>query len=248
MTARLKEHELNPVPGSRYGWITLVGTAVHPCRGHQCSVRCDCGREFTVGLCKLRDFKDCGCLRLKKMESVERLWVIARAFIVPCCQDEQWKWIFGAEARHLVSTCGRVYSMRLQRFLPGTPDHAGYLYVYLGNNRNRRRSIHRLVMAAFCEPKPVGMQARHLDGNQLNCHLSNLKWGTPQENSDDKWRHGTVQLGETHHSAVLTNDLVRLIRAEFASGKRNVDISRSLGLHDNTVRAVLKGWTWSHVT
>lgn len=234
-------------PGSRYGWITLIGTASHPCRGQQCLVRCDCGREFTLALSCLKSFKSCGCLHHKKMEAVERLWVIARALITPCCGDEQWKWIAGAEARHLISSCGRVYSMNLQRFLPGTADHAGYLHVYLGNNENRRRSIHRLVMAAFSEPRPAGMQARHLDGNQLNCHLSNLRWGTPQENSDDKRRHGTLQLGEAHHSAVLTADLVRFIRRSFAEGVRNNEIAHALNVHNETVRAVLKGRTWSHV-
>lgn len=235
-------------PGKRQGWLTLIGVSAHPCRGYQCLVRCDCGREFTVGLSKLRGTRDCGCLRQKQTEAVERLWKIARWFIPRCCEGEQWKWIAGAECRDLVSSCGRVYSMRLQRLLPGTPDHAGYLMVYLGAGRNRRRAIHLLVLTAFGGSRPDEMQVRHLDGNQLNSHLFNLKWGTAQENTDDKYLHGTVPLGEAHHGAVLTDDLVRLIRLKFAEGQRNIDISRSLGIHDNTVRAVLKGWTWSHVT
>lgn len=237
-----------PLPGMRYGWLTLVGTSAHSCRGYQCVVLCDCGHEFRIALSKLKGIRDCGCLRRKDLKSAEQIWAMARWSLDRCCDDEEWKWIAGSEAWHLISSCGRVYSMRLRKLLQGTPDHFGYLMVYLRKHKDRRRAIHRLVITAFCGPRPAGMEARHLDGNQVNCHLSNLKWGTPQENADDKRRHGTVQLGEAHHGAVLTDDLVRLIRSKFAQGQRNVDISRSLGLHDNTVRAVLKGWSWGHVT
>lgn len=60
-------------------------------------------------------------------------------------------------------------------------------------------TAHVLVMEAFVGPRPDGMQVRHLDGNPANNALSNLAYGTPAENMQDKRRHGTnTNLNKTH--------------------------------------------------
>ena len=46
--------------------------------------------------------------------------------------------------------------------------------------------VHRLVLEAFVGPCPEGMECRHLEGDTANNALSNLAWGTPQENAADK--------------------------------------------------------------
>lgn len=51
--------------------------------------------------------------------------------------------------------------------------------------------ISRLVLFGFIGDCPKGMECRHLDGNVKNNCLSNLKWGTRQENEEDKRKHGT---------------------------------------------------------
>lgn len=238
-----------PKPGTRYGWLTLVGTGLHPCKGYQCVVLCDCGREFSIALGRLRRnyVADCGCVQRKRTDSIERLWAIARWFINHCCKEEQWKWATGFEGQILVSTCGRVYSIRFRRLMPGSPDVWGYPIVYLQGRERRSHPVHYLVLTAFRGPRPKGMQCRHLDGNQMNSHLSNLKWGTPQENTEDKRRHGTIPRGELHQNAKITESTVRAIRQEFADGSRNCDLARKYRLHDNTVRSILKRRIWSHV-
>src|SRR5882762_11974327 len=60
------------------------------------------------------------------------------------------------------------------------------------NGEQRTRHIHLLVLEAFIGFCPKGKQARHLDGDNLNNKLSNLRWGTPKENGEDRVRHGTV--------------------------------------------------------
>jgi len=47
------------------------------------------------------------------------------------------------------------------------------------------------MLAAFHGEKPDGYEARHLDGDKLNNHPSNLAWGTHSENECDKMKHGT---------------------------------------------------------
>ena len=52
-------------------------------------------------------------------------------------------------------------------------------------------SVHVLVMAAFVGPRPEGAVTRHLDGNPLNNHLTNLAYGSQSENLRDAVAHGT---------------------------------------------------------
>jgi hypothetical protein len=95
-------------------------------------------------------------------------------------------------------------------------DRDGYLRVTLAMGRGAgakrlHRGIHQLVCSAF-HGQQVGMEVRHLDGNQLNNAPHNLAWGTRQENSDDRIIHGTVPKGETHGCAKLTTHEVKSIR------------------------------------
>lgn len=53
----------------------------------------------------------------------------------------------------------------------------------------RRRYVHELVLAAHVGPRPDGHEARHLDGDSMNCALENLAWGTKVENAADRARH-----------------------------------------------------------
>lgn len=80
------------------------------------------------------------------------------------------------------------------------PDYYGYLFtsVYEGSKRVRLYA-HRSVMAAFVGPRPEGVVTRHLDGDPSNNELSNLQYGTPNENALDSVAHGThVAARRTH--------------------------------------------------
>ena len=51
--------------------------------------------------------------------------------------------------------------------------------------------LHRLVLETFVGPCPEGMECLHADGDKHNCELSNLRWGTREENVQDSIKHGT---------------------------------------------------------
>lgn len=95
---------------------------------------------------------------------------------------------------------------RMATILKGCSCGRGYRAISypLGNGRYGRIYIHRGVCELFNGPCPDGMECRHLDGNIHNNRASNLCWGTPQENSDDKQRHGTVAFGEANPNSKLT--------------------------------------------
>lgn len=122
---------------------------------------------------------------------------------------ETWGSVPGHEGHYEVSDLGRVRSLaqttsdgrRLKpKVLKGRPQKSGHLSVQLVSCGIARNAlVHRLVLLAFIGPPPTGMHALHRDGDPANNRLSNLRWGTPSENSLDAVRHGAhPQARKTH--------------------------------------------------
>jgi hypothetical protein len=91
---------------------------------------------------------------------------------------------------------GDIYASRrsyMPKLLHYYLSPKGYHVVDLYNNWQRKTvTVHKLIMLTFIGSRPDGLnEIRHLDGNKANNHLSNLKYGTSQDNADDKKLHGT---------------------------------------------------------
>lgn len=123
---------------------------------------------------------------------------------------EQWLPVVGYEGLYEVSDMGRVRSldravwrddarcrphyvtyrgreMRLSRQAHG---YVGVILWRDGKYRNVR--VHRLVLEAFVGPCPRGMETLHGNGQRNDNRLANLRWGTQEENAEDRVRHGTL--------------------------------------------------------
>jgi HNH endonuclease len=73
------------------------------------------------------------------------------------------------------------------------PSEKGYMRVSLRRPGQAPREVFVtvLVLETFVGKRPTpSSQARHLDSNQKNNRLRNLRWGTPIENASDKCRSG----------------------------------------------------------
>lgn len=92
---------------------------------------------------------------------------------------------------YLVTDTGKVKGPHGKWLKPDT--RSGYLYIGIyGYGKPIKGSIHVLVCETFHGLKPKEAECvRHLDGNKLNNHYSNLKWGTHSENVADSIAHGT---------------------------------------------------------
>lgn len=140
--------------------------------------------------------------------SAERSRVDESQWQVPTIieSEEVWRSVVGYESRYEVSNMGRVrawYSaggrsnvmIRIVPRLKGpTIDNRGYLVVSLSKRGGTTvHPVHRLVLEAFVGRRAEGQEARHTNHNRLDNRLSNLSWGTLQENVADRMRSGCTQ-------------------------------------------------------
>lgn len=108
-----------------------------------------------------------------------------------------------------VDKYGQVFSMGHNwrgygaRLLVQDKNKDGYMCVRLTINGVRKRyRVHTLVAIKFLGKKPKSAdQIRHLDGNKLNNHVSNLAWGNAKSNADDRDKHGRTSKGLKHSLA-----------------------------------------------
>lgn len=119
---------------------------------------------------------------------------------------------------YLISEYGDIFSKKSGEIKRKARirQNNGYFYSSLYNNgKVKGCRIHRLVLMAFDRvPKPHEV-CRHLDGNKINNHISNLKWGTSKENTYDMHHvHKTAKpsKGEGHYRCKLSNKQVQEIR------------------------------------
>lgn len=150
-------------------------------------------------------------------------------------------------------TCrsGRKLSDRWRLMRPSTTTR-GYRYLNLvppEGGRFQTFRVHRLVLESFVGPCPDGMECRHLNGNKADNRLTNLMWGTPEENRDDNRSLGTYGRGETHTQAKLTESQVRAIRERYAAGGvLQRELAAEFGVGEITVWGIVNRRTWTHVT
>lgn len=154
-----------------------------------------------------------------------------------------------------VSTHGRVKSKSRktvrnghklsieQRILKPSSGTKGHLYVNLRRgNKAHSRYVHRLVAEVFIgPPQEHRPMVAHGDGDPSNNHVSNIRWASAKENSQDSILHGTNKRpgGIGSGMAKLDISTLRYIHAEYpAKGVR--EIARIIGVSHSRISSVLK--------
>ena len=112
--------------------------------------------------------------------------------------------------------------------------------------KERHLASHQMCRIAHGPPPADRPVAAHSCGNgHLGClNPRHLSWKTYKENTGDMWVHGTMPLGEKHHHAKLTEEMVREIRR---SSVGTAELARRLGVSDTADYHVRRGDRWGHV-
>lgn len=178
--------------------------------------------------------------------------------------EEIWKDITEYKELYQVSNLGQIRSIPRLKTLGGILkpilDTGGHLQVGLyKDGKQKRLSIHRLILEAFIGPCPLGMECRHLDGNPINNKLNNLQWGTKSENQQDSIRHGTFfhpdNRGSNNGHAILQESDIPKIRKLLKSGRNGIhgkrysqrEIAKIFGVNHYTISMIATGKTWKHL-
>ena len=178
---------------------------------------------------------------------------------------EYWRDVPGYEGYYRVSDWGRVKS--LARTVPmkdGRKYRVGekllkpawdghYLHVIFSRSGQETVNlVHRLVLEAFSGKCPEGKEARHLDGDAKNNKLKNLRWGTREQNVQDKVKHGTSKNGGCrpglqHWNVRLTEDQVKEIRRRTLLGERPCHLCKEFNVNEATIRDIRNRKSWKHI-
>ena len=91
--------------------------------------------------------------------------------------------IKGYEGIYGITSCGKVWSYRNERFLTPLVGKDGYLFVHLYKDGKMKNCyVHRLVAEAYIPNSENLPQVDHIDGNKMHNYLNNLQWITHKEN------------------------------------------------------------------
>lgn len=100
--------------------------------------------------------------------------------------NEHWRPTYIFPDDYLVSDEGKVYSKRTNKILRSGLDKDGYLtHILCVNGERHTTKVHRLVAIAFI-PNPDNKPAiDHINENKQDNRVSNLRWVTNKENSNN---------------------------------------------------------------
>ena len=174
---------------------------------------------------------------------------------------EIWKPVVGLERKYAVSNLGNVKSltrlvrhpkggMRLikGRILKQSSNRQNYKIVGLSVDcKCKTFLVNRLVLIAF---NPVDgyedLVTRHNDDNPENNNISNLCWGTPQDNANDMKLRERSCLGSVHYKSKLKESDIPVIRKMFDENFSRTAIAETFGVSRRLINAILSGQRWAH--
>lgn len=163
---------------------------------------------------------------------------------------ENWKDIPSYEGLYKVSDLGRVKSLdrdsiyrdgvirKLKgKIIKPRQEKQNRLYVDLHNNKNKKRFyIHELVALAFIGERPEGYDVCHINGNNQDNRLVNLRYDTKSQNQIDIYRQGGKHgLGKLSIKDVLE------IRELYSKGTyTHKELAEMYSVSQNTTQRVVR--------
>lgn len=163
-------------------------------------------------------------------------------------EPTEWKGVPGYDS-YEVSDTGlvRSYKNSKPRILGGATSPTGYIaYKLIGEEKSDFRHVYaqEIVLELWVGERPTNMWAGHIDKDNGNNAIENLKWMTPFEACQGR----DVLVGEDRSQAKLTEKDVRNVRLKRKAGVTYQTLAEEYGLAKNTLWRLCVGRTWKHVS
>lgn len=146
-----------------------------------------------------------------------------------------------------VTSDGRVFNIKTGRCLKYGENNKGRLQVGLHRNgKVAKKLVHQLVASAYL-PNPNNLPCvMHLDDNPLNNNVSNLQWGTQQENLADRDSKYRQAKGENNGRSKISDKQRIEIQAKYKTGKYTQrEIGDYYGLHHSQISHIVNSFKQS---
>ncbi len=144
---------------------------------------------------------------------------------------------------------GKVYRIDRKKLITNTYNkRAKYYYIRISQkNVPRTLRLHIFIAKCWHENPNNHRIVNHIDGDKLNCHGSNLEWGTDSQNQQHALSLGLKQKGEDLYNAKLTDDQVHQVCELLEEGYRVVDLADMFGVKKDNIRKIKDGSCYFHV-
>lgn len=146
---------------------------------------------------------------------------------------------------YIIYEDGKVYSLKVNRFLKPYERPDGYITTYIDDYFKR---VHRLVAETYI-PNPDNLpEVNHKDCDKSNNHVSNLEWVTSKQNKQHARDHGIYSSGEESVNTELTNEQIHEVCDLMQQGYINKDIVTKTGIPTYTVANIRSGNIWKDIS
>ena len=137
---------------------------------------------------------------------------------------------------YIISEDGVVYSLKRQKFIPHTYNHAGYQTVTITSSDHIRtpKKVHRLVYEAYVGKIDPGMQIDHRDNIRYHNHYTNLQQLTGRDNVRKSFTEGFGQ-----KNSRWSVDEIEHICKMLNTGKSTKEIAAAIGYDYDADRKTL---------
>ena len=131
-----------------------------------------------------------------------------------------------------------------------TGNHDAKGYGYVTDDAGDTRRVSRVIWELAGRSIAPDTMSLHRCDNPPCVRLTHLFQGTALDNARDKMAKGRLRAahGEARSDALLTEQIVREIRARCAAGETQRSVAERFGVSRSAVGSVMLGRSWRHVT
>lgn len=140
---------------------------------------------------------------------------------------------------YTINCNGEVYSLKSKKYLIPQNNGNGYFKVGLYNPKYKQIYVHKLV-AQFFIPNPNNYKyIDHIDRNKANNHISNLRWVSAKENTNNTAGRPRYAVKRVLHKK-YTEEEICFIKQDYKYGAKVMELSRKYNIPRQTISRFVK--------